>query len=172
MSTLWTPSGEHPVGRPDQGAPSSSSPPPGSGAAAGASPDDRPRDEELARQLEAARRQLLQMPAGVVVGQQALQFYEVAALHLSEPEPKLEEARVAIDALVAVVEKLGDRLGEAQAPLRQALNRIQLAFVERSSEVRAKAAGSASGSPSAASTTSASGSAGSETAGSAAGGDG
>ena len=111
------------------------------------------------------------MPAGVVVGQQALQFYEVAALHLSEPEPKLEEARVAIDALVAVVEKLGDRLGEAQAPLRQALNRIQLAFVERSSEVRAKAAGSASGSPSAASTTSASGSAGSETAGSAAGGD-
>src|SRR5690606_40898361 len=120
---------------------------------AGASPDARPRDEELARQLEAARRQLLQMPAGVVVGQQALQFYEVAALHLSEPEPKLEEARVAIDALVAVVEKLGDRLGEAQAPLRQALNRIQLAFVERSSEVRAKAAGS-------------------ETAGSAAGGDG
>jgi hypothetical protein len=160
MSTLWTPSGEHPVGRPDQGAPSSSSRPPGSGADARTSPDDRSQDEELVRQLEAARRQLLQMPAGVVVGQQALQFYEVAALHLSEPEPKLEEARVAIDALVAVVDKLGGRLGEAEAPLRQALNRIQLAFVERSSEVRAKAAGSASGS----------GSAGSETAGSAAGG--
>jgi len=145
MSTLWTPSGEHPVGRQGQGpGPSSPTPPPGGGRD-GTSPEEQAAAEELARQLEAARRQILETPAGVVVGQQALQFYEVAALHLAEPEPKLEEARVAIDALGAVVEALGDRLGEAEAPLRQALNRIRLAFVERSNEVRRATAGPAAG---------------------------
>jgi hypothetical protein len=69
------------------------------------------------------------MPAGVVIGQQALQFYELAALHLSQPQPRLDEARVAIDAFAAVVERLGPRLGEAEPPLRQALNQIQLAYV-------------------------------------------
>ena len=67
-----------------------------------------------------------------MIGQQALQFYEVAALHLSEPEPKLEEARIAIDALAAVVDALGPRLGEAHTPLTQAVHQLRLAFVEAS----------------------------------------
>jgi hypothetical protein len=95
-------------------------------------PDEQAAAEEYARQLEAARQQLLETPAGVVVGQQALQFYELAALHLSQPEPRLDEARVAIDALAAVVDGLGARLAEAETPLRQAVNQLQLAFVEAS----------------------------------------
>jgi hypothetical protein len=144
MSSLWTPSGEHPVDRPGH----SSTPPPAEPAAAappGASdagaegppdvdlsdlsPEERAAAEQYARQLDEARRQLIEMPAGVVVGQQALQFYELAALHLGQPEPRLEDARVAIDAFAAVVERLGSRLGEAEVPLRQALNQIQLAYV-------------------------------------------
>jgi hypothetical protein len=39
---------------------------------------------------------------------------------------------VAIDALAAVVETLGSRLGEAETPLRQALNQLQIAYVEAS----------------------------------------
>jgi hypothetical protein len=96
-------------------------------------PEEQAAAEEYARQLEAARQQLLETPAGVVVGQQALQFYELAALHLSQPEPRLDEARVAIDALAAVVDALGARLAEAETPLKQALNQLQLAFVEASS---------------------------------------
>ena len=65
-----------------------------------------------------------------MIGQQALQFYELAALHLSQPQPRLDEARIAIDALAAVVDALGPRLGEAEPALRQALNQLQLAFVE------------------------------------------
>jgi hypothetical protein len=142
MSSLWTPSGEHPVDRPGR----SSTPPPAEPAAGPSdadagdavppevdlsdlSPEERAAAEQYARQLDEARRQLIEMPAGVVIGQQALQFYELAALHLSQPQPRLEDARVAIDAFAAVVERLGSRLEEAEAPLRQALNQIQLAYV-------------------------------------------
>jgi hypothetical protein len=155
MSSLWTPSGEHPVdrpgGSPGQPGPAPSPPrgaPPGPGPGGPAgpagpggpdgpggpeeelTPEQQAAAEEYARQLDAAREQLVSMPAGVVVGQQALQFYELAALHLSQPEPRLDEARTAIDALAAVVSELGSRLGEAETPLRQALNQLQLAFVE------------------------------------------
>jgi hypothetical protein len=142
MSSLWTPSGEHPVDRnrgqasPPPSQPGAEAPPRGPGAPSGdereLTPEERAAAEEYARQLDEARRQLLDTPAALVVGQQALQFYEVAALHLSQPEPKLEEARLAIDALAAVVDGLGSRLGEAETPLRQATHQIQLAFVEAS----------------------------------------
>ena len=146
MSSLWTPSGEHPVDRTDAGGHQPSGPPPGPsyadapgppGSMPGAAgpdreltPEERAAAEEYARQVEAAREQLLAAPAGLVVGQQVLQFYELAALHLSQPEPRLDDARIAIDALAAVVERLGPRLGEAEPPLREALNQLQLAFVE------------------------------------------
>jgi hypothetical protein len=139
MSTLWTPSGEHPVDPPRRDTPTGAAPSQPAGATsappprvddAELSPEDRARVEEYARQVEAARKQLLEAPAGVVVGQQALQFYELAALHLSQQQPQLEDARVAIDALAAVVERLGSRLGDAEVPLRQSLNQLQLAYVE------------------------------------------
>jgi hypothetical protein len=141
MSSLWTPSGEHPVDRPGPSAPSADAPTagpaPGAGPDAGDEPEPTPEQraaaEEYARQIDEARRQLLEMPAGVVVGQQALQFYDLAVLHLGQPEPRLDEARIAIDALAAVVEALGPQLGETEAPLRQALNQLQLAFVSASS---------------------------------------
>lgn len=143
MSSLWTPSGEHPVDRPGGQAPSGAPPagqagPPPSAPSTPAgdepelTPEERAAAEEYGRQLDQARQQLLETPAGLVVGQQALQFYELAALHLSLPEPQLDEARVAIDALAAVVDALGTRLGEAETPLRQAVNQLQLAFVEAS----------------------------------------
>jgi hypothetical protein len=134
--SLWTPSGEHPVERPGPSTPGEGpprdepSPPPGPTSLDDLSPEDRAQAEEFARQVDTARRQLLDAPAGPVVGEQALQFYELAALHLSQPQPKLDDARVAIDALAAVVNGLGSRLGEAEQPLRQALNQVQLAFVE------------------------------------------
>jgi hypothetical protein len=138
MSSLWTPSGEHPVDRPAPDAPPTAPPsaprvpvgPPPGPDLSDLSPEERAAAEEYARQVDEARRQLLELPAGPVVGQQALQFYELAAMHLSQPEPRLDDARIAIDALAAVVERLGSRLGEAETPLRQALNQLQLAYVE------------------------------------------
>lgn len=82
--------------------------------------------------MEEARTRMLRMPAGIVVGQQAVSFSELAAVYLSEQPPRLADARMAIDALAAVVERLGTRLGEAEQPLRQTLNQLQLAFVNAS----------------------------------------
>jgi len=142
--SLWTPSGEHPVDRPGRSASTPprqerpSGPPPGDPAGppltddelASLSPEERAQVEAMAEQVEDARRQLLAAPAGPVVGQQALQFYELAALHLSQPQPRLDDARIAIDALAAVVEALGSRLGPAESPLRQAVDQLRMAFVE------------------------------------------
>ena len=141
--TLWTPSGEHPVDRkPSQPGEPSSPPgrpgPPGPGGPGDdgepsledLTPEQRAQVEEMNRQMEAAQERMLSLPAGVVIGQQAMQFYELAAVYLSQQPPRLDEARIAIDALAGVAEKLGDRLGEAEQPVRQALNQLQLAFVQ------------------------------------------
>jgi hypothetical protein len=136
--SLWTPSGEHPVERKTTDAPPSS---PGTPGGPGGpdepslddlSPEQRAQVEEMAQQMETARARMLQVPAGAVVGQQALQFYELAAIYLSEDPPRLDDARLAVDALGAVVERLGSRLGEAEQPLRQALNQLQMAVVSAS----------------------------------------
>lgn len=87
-------------------------------------------DAEAAAQVEALRRQILSVPAEVVVANHAYGLFELAAIHLSEQPPRLEEAALAVDALGALVEGLAGRLGEAEESLRQALSQIRLAFVQ------------------------------------------
>ena len=45
---------------------------------------------------------------------------------------QVADAQLAIDALAAMVDKLGSRFGQAEAPLRQTLAQLQLAYAERS----------------------------------------
>ncbi len=44
------------------------------------------------------------------------------------------DAQLAIDALAALVERLGDRLDQAEAPLRQTLAQLQLAYAQRATQ--------------------------------------
>lgn len=137
--SLWTPSGEHRVPRDtgEQGEqPATSSGPPPADPESDApsledlTPEQRAQVEEMAKQVEAAQERMLSMPSGAVIGQQVLPLYELTALYLSQEPPRLDDARASIDALAAVVEQLGNRLGEAETPLRQALNQVQLAYVD------------------------------------------
>lgn len=89
---------------------------------------DLPSDADVAR----LRRELVQAPAAVVVANHAYGLFELAAIHLSEQPPNLDQAQVAVDAFGAVVEVLGDRLGDAARPLHDALAQIRLAFVQLS----------------------------------------
>ena len=57
-------------------------------------------------------------------------LFELAAIHLSQQPPRLDQARLAVDAMAALVEGLGGRLGEAEPSLRDALAQIRLAFVQ------------------------------------------
>jgi hypothetical protein len=80
--------------------------------------------------LEELRGQLLGTPAEVVVANHAYGLFELAAIHLSQQPPRLDQARLAVDAMGVLVEGLAGRLGDAEPSLRDALMQIRLAFVQ------------------------------------------
>lgn len=84
--------------------------------------------------LEAARRRIAEAPAQVVVVNHLMGLYELAAIHLSSVPPKLDDASLAIDALAALVDKLGDRLGDDITTMRDALANIQMVYVQMKSK--------------------------------------
>jgi hypothetical protein len=120
MSSLWTPSGEH---FPKEEA-----------ASASQSPlDDTdvtdPSPEEAQAAMEAMRAQLAQTPADVVIANHCYGLFELAAIYLSQTPPVLFQARLAIDALGALLDGVAGRLGEAEPQLRESLSQLRLAFV-------------------------------------------
>lgn len=137
MSSLWTPGGEVPVGRDRDRTEPPTEPgtsPPGT-SPPGAPTGDQPPGDEEAMAAELARF-LLETPAEQVVVQHAMGLYELAVIHLSQPEPRLSEARLAIDALRALVEGLEGRLGAPGRQLRDLLPQLQMAFVELTDRAR------------------------------------
>lgn len=155
MSSLWTPEGEYRVPRPDDRAPSPSTAPgtpadsggPGSappadaaigselagdraGSLTGSGGAQDQESAELAEELAALERSLLEAPASDVVANHCYGLFQLAALHLGARSPHLEDARLAIDALGSVVEALGPRLGDASESLADGLARIRIAYVQ------------------------------------------
>ncbi|HEX9992513.1 MAG TPA: hypothetical protein VGB14_06275 [Acidimicrobiales bacterium] len=140
MSSLWTPGGEHPVDR-DRGGPA-----PGPGPVPGAeelSPEDEERAMAMAEQLAEAQRRLAEVPAAVVVANHVMGLFELGAIHLGQQPPNLVEARLAIDAMGAVLDGLRGRLGQDETTLRAALDQIRLAYVQLQSQATTTAGGSA-----------------------------
>ena len=84
--------------------------------------------------LEDARRRIAEAPAQVVVVNHLMGLYELAAINLSAVPPKLDDASLAIDALAALVYKLGDRLGDDIETMRDALANIQMVYVQMKSK--------------------------------------
>lgn len=131
MAGLWTPTGEH-------------------------EPAPEPRDEPSgagpsAAELAQLRDQLLATPVTTIIANHVIGMWELAALHLwltGGPDdmppapPDLYQAGIALDAVAAVVEGLGDRLGENEPVLRDALTQLRLAYVQVA-EVLARSAGDA-----------------------------
>lgn len=133
--SLWTPGGEHEVPRdqePSQPAPSEGIP--GAPSLDDLTPEELAQAEAMAAELAEARARLADTPASVVVANHAMGLYELGAIHLSNDPPNIVEAKVAIDAMAAVVDALPGRLGEHEEALRGARSQIQLAFVEISTQ--------------------------------------
>jgi len=129
VSSLWTPGGEHEPS-PENADPEARAPQPGDAG------DET--DEQAREQLRQLREQLAETPVADIVANHAIGLWELALLHLSPAEgypPDLEQAQLAIDAMAALVEGLGHRLGRHEEPLREALRQLRLAFVEISGEV-------------------------------------
>ncbi len=128
MSTLWTPSGGEP--RPATASPISDSP------AEPAGPDD-PTEAEVAEEMRRVRAELASTPVVDLVANHAIGLWQLAVLHLTPDTgsaPRLDEASLAIDAMGAIVDGLGPRLGGSAEPLQEALAQLRLAFVQVSGQ--------------------------------------
>lgn len=138
--SLWTPDGERPVRRdqPAGGAPSGAGAQPGPGARpasldeelARLDPEQRAEAEAMLAEMARVQEELATAPAADVIANHLMGFYELAAIHLNCDPPHFAEAAVAIDALRSVLNGLGTRLARNEAPLTQALQQIQMAFVQ------------------------------------------
>ena len=140
MSTLWTPSGEHrpPEGDAGAGAGPGAGAPHGPGGPPG-SDEPEPTPEEVAA-LREVHAKLVATPVEDAVANHALGIWQLALVHLGvitppdadgrPPGPDLAAAGLAIDALAALVDGLGERLGAHEPVLRDALTQAQMLFVE------------------------------------------
>ena len=132
--SLWTPDGEHNVPRDQPAAEPANDQTtggiPGAPSLDDLSPEERAQAEAMAAELAEARARLAETPSSMVVANHAMGLYELGAIHLSNTPPNLSEAKVAIDAMAAIVDALPGRLGEHEETLKAARSQIQMAFVE------------------------------------------
>lgn len=146
MSSLWTPDGERPVSssRPssddpddvtDAGGPSEADPLRAAAAALGVDLDSLTAEEreelrtELAEMMR-VRREVAATPAAEMVANHMIRFLDLATIYLEAEPPAFGEAATAIEAFRAVLEGVGERLGEHQPMLTEALGQIQMIFVQ------------------------------------------
>lgn len=87
-------------------------------------------EEELQQHLAELRDQLAHTPVEDVVANLAYQLFEIGALHLSLTPPQLEQARLAVDTLAAVVESVGSRLGPRGTDLSEGLAQLRMFYVQ------------------------------------------
>jgi hypothetical protein len=144
VGTLWTPSGEY---QPRDGG--NASPPPappsggggagGGGRDPGGPDDDGPSPEEVAA-LRDLHARLLATPVEDVVANHAFGLWQLALVYLGvatppdeqgrQPMPNLPAAALVIDAVAALLDGVGGRLGDHEAQLRDALTQTQMVYVQ------------------------------------------
>jgi hypothetical protein len=128
MSTIWTPSGEHVPHEPE---------PRAATTGGGDTGEEAISREEYEAALAEARAELAATRVADIVANHAIGLWQLAVLHLGldrpghEPaKPNLPEAKLAIDAVGALVEGLGETLGEHHKALVDALAQLRLAYVQ------------------------------------------
>lgn len=84
-----------------------------------------PEQEEEARRMS---EEMARIPSVEWVINVAVTLANAAGTKLNEG--LRDDAGLAIDALAAIVEKVGPKLGEAEAPLRQTLAQLQMAYAQ------------------------------------------
>jgi hypothetical protein len=133
VSSIWTPSGEHRP-EPDPQPQPQAQPVPPEGEAV-------EMTQEQYQELLQARAELAAIPVADIIANHAIGLQQLAVIHLlpdpdlegNPSEPRLAQAGLAIDALGALVDTLGDRLAPHHEALREAVTQLRMAFVELSS---------------------------------------
>ncbi len=81
-------------------------------------------------EVDEIRRRVLEAPAASVIANHGYGLFELAAIHLSQQPPSLSEARLAIDALGAMVDALRGQLGPDEQSLVDGVAQLRLAWVQ------------------------------------------
>ena len=142
MSSLWTPGGERPVntGSGDGEADAASEDPAGDPLRAAAAslgvdlesltPEERDELRAELAEMMRVRREVAATPAAEMVSNHLIRFLDLATIYLEAEPPAFGEAATAIEAFRAVLDGVGDRLGDHRPMLTEALGQIQMIFVQ------------------------------------------
>jgi hypothetical protein len=84
--------------------------------------------EQEAEAVQMAR-QVVETPSIEWVVNSAVSLANIAATKLDMGAPS--DASLAIDALAGILKEVGHRLGDVEAPLKQTLAQLQMAYTER-----------------------------------------
>jgi hypothetical protein len=136
VGSLWTPSGEYQPQDSGDASPPSSAPPPGGGPGGG---DEGPSPEEI-EALRELHARLSATPVEDVVANHVFGLWQLALVYLGvatppdgqgrPPMPNLAAAGLVIDAVAALLDGIGPRLGQHEAALRDTLAQTQTIYVQ------------------------------------------
>ena len=88
---------------------------------------------QLAAELEEmmqVRRQVAATPASEMLTNYLMRFFDLATIYLEAEPPAFADAATVIEACRSVLDGVGDRLGEHEPLLREALGQAQMVFVQ------------------------------------------
>jgi hypothetical protein len=153
MSSLWTPDGEHevpPEPQPEDG-PDRAAAQGDTGDQPGGDPStdtlraaaeaigvdldslsDEERDQlraELAEMMR-VRREVAATPASEMLTNHMMRLFDLATIYLEDNPPAFSDASTVIEAFRAMLDALGDRLGDSEDTMREALGQLQMLFVQ------------------------------------------
>jgi len=160
MGSLWTPDGEHDV---PPAEPEGSTGPSDDAAAAAGAPDpsaapDSPADQlraaaaaigvdidamdederaELRAELEEmmrVRREVAATPAAEMLTNHMMRLFDLVTIYLEAEPPAFSEASTVIEAFRGIMDGVGNRLGDQEALLTEALGQLQMLFVQVKNE--------------------------------------
>lgn len=124
-----------PVPGPRPGEPRAPEPPPAPPQDRASAPEDTSTTGEEPiwtpeQEAEAQRmvEQIAQVPAQEWVADSCVRLANVASVKLDRQQPA--EAQIAIDALAAIVAAVGPGMGAAEAPLKQTVAQLQMAYAQ------------------------------------------
>ena len=76
------------------------------------------------------RREVAATPAAEMLTNYLMRFFDLATIYLESEPPAFAEAATVIEAFRCVLDGIGDRLGENEPLLREALGQLQMIFVQ------------------------------------------
>ena len=76
------------------------------------------------------RREVAATPASEMLTNHMMRLFDLTTIYLEGDPPSFSDASTVIEAFRAVLERLGDRLGDSEQPLTEALGQLQMLFVQ------------------------------------------